>query len=43
MDNFIFSLNATIPIFILIVLGWFLMKLGILTKGFNSARGQICI
>ena len=40
MDNFIFSLNATIPIFILIVLGWFLMKLGILTKGFNSAADK---
>lgn len=40
MDNFIFSLNATIPIFILIVLGWFLMKLGILNKGFNSAADK---
>lgn len=40
MNNFIFSLNATIPIFILIVLGWFLMKLGILTKGFNAAADK---
>ena len=40
MENFIFSLNATIPIFILIVLGWILMKAGILTKGFNSAADK---
>ena len=40
MSNFIFSLNATIPIFILIVLGWCLMKLGILTKAFNNAADK---
>ena len=40
MNNFIFSLNATIPIFILIVLGWILMRLGILTKGFSSAADK---
>ena len=40
MSNFIFSLNATLPIFILIVLGWILMRLGILTKGFNSAADK---
>lgn len=40
MENFIFSLNATIPIFLLIILGWVLMKFGILTKGFNSAADK---
>ncbi len=40
MNNFIFSLNATIPIFLLIILGWFLNRVGILTKEFNSAADK---
>lgn len=40
LSNFIFSLNATIPIFLLIVLGWVLMRCGILTKGFNDAADK---
>ena len=40
MNNFIFSLNATIPIFLLIILGWFLKRVGILTKEFNSAADK---
>ena len=26
MSNFMFSLNATLPVFLVIVLGWFLMQ-----------------
>lgn len=40
MDNFIFSLNATIPIFLLIVVGWFLMRLGILSKAFTASADK---
>ena len=29
MENFIFSLNATLPIFIVIIIGWILMQIGI--------------
>ncbi len=40
MDNFIFSLNATVPIFLLIVVGWFLMRLGILSKAFTASADK---
>lgn len=34
MSNFIFSINATIPIFLLILLGWVLLKMNLITKEF---------
>ncbi|MBR6403027.1 MAG: AEC family transporter [Eubacterium sp.] len=34
MDNFIFSVNATVPIFLVIILGYVLKKLGIINKAF---------
>ena len=40
MDNFIFSLKATVPIFLLIVVGWFLMRLGILSKAFTASADK---
>lgn len=40
LSNFIFSLNSTLPIFLIIVLGWCLMKAGILTKEFNAAADK---
>lgn len=40
MENFIFSLNVTLPIFILIVLGGFLQKIGLLNEGFTSAADK---
>ena len=36
MNNFIFSLNATLPVFIIIVLGYILMQAGIFNKEFTS-------
>lgn len=33
MDSLIFSLNATIPVFLVIVLGYILMRVGFLRKG----------
>ena len=36
MENFIFSLNASLPIFLTIIIGWFLMRFGIFNKEFTS-------
>lgn len=36
MENFIFSLNTTIPVFLVILLGWLLMQKGFLTKEFTQ-------
>lgn len=40
MQDFIFSLNATMPIFLIIVLGWVLMKLGLFTKEFTRVADK---
>lgn len=36
MDNFVFALNATVPVFILIALGAFLQKIRFLNEPFNK-------
>jgi len=40
MDNLIFSLNATMPLFIMIAFGFFMRKVNILTEGFLKAAGK---
>lgn len=40
MENFIFSLNATIPIFLIIILGWVLMQVGIFNKEFTTVADR---
>lgn len=40
MNNFIFSLNATVPIFLVILLGWILMQKHILTKEFTTVADK---
>ncbi len=40
MADFIFSLNATLPIFLIMVLGWFLMRIGLFNKEFNKAADK---
>ena len=40
MDNFIFSLNATLPVFFTIVIGWVLMRTGIFNKDFTEAADR---
>ena len=35
MENLIFSLNATIPVFLVMVIGWFLRQRGMLTDGLS--------
>lgn len=40
MQNFLFSLNVTLPIFIIIVVGGFLKRVGLLTEGFTSVADK---
>lgn len=40
MENFIFALNATMPVFLVILLGWFLHRIGVLNDGFNKPANQ---
>lgn len=40
MNNFIFSLNATVPIFLVILLGWILMQRHMLTKEFTTVADK---
>lgn len=40
MNNFIFSLNATVPIFLVILLGWVLMQKHMLTKEFTTVADK---
>ena len=34
MDNFIFSLEATMPVFLVMVVGYFLRRIGMLNESF---------
>ena len=36
IDNLVYSVNAILPIFLLVVLGWFLRRKGRLTDGFTE-------
>lgn len=40
MNDFLFSLNSTIPIFFVIFLGWFLRQKGMLNDGFLTAGNK---
>ena len=40
MQNFLFSLNVTLPIFIIIVVGGFLKRIGLLTEGFTTVADK---
>lgn len=40
MENFIFSLNATLPIFLIILFGWFLMQIGLFNKEFTTVADR---
>lgn len=41
MDNLIYSLNATVPVFLVIVAGYFLKKIGWINEGFIKASNKI--
>ena len=40
MENFIFSINATFPIFILMLLGLFFRKIGLIKEDFTAALNK---
>ena len=40
MENFIFSLNVTLPIFVIIIIGGWLKRLGLLTDGFTTVADK---
>ncbi len=40
MENFIFSLNATMPIFLVIILGWGLMHIHLFDEGFTKTADK---
>ena len=40
MSNFIFSLNVTMPIFLVMVVGWFLKQIGMLDDHFVSVANK---
>ena len=40
MANFVFSLNVTMPIFVIILAGWLLRRMGLLTEGFTSVADK---
>lgn len=40
MNHFIFALNATIPVFLIIVLGYFLQKMNFLNDAFNKTANE---
>lgn len=41
MDNLIYSLNATVPVFIVIVVGYYLKRIGWINEGFVKAANKI--
>ncbi|MBS7182705.1 MAG: AEC family transporter [Eubacterium sp.] len=41
MDNFIYSLNATVPVFVVIVAGYTLKKIGWINEGFIKAANKL--
>jgi predicted permease len=41
MDNLIFAINASMPIFLIILLGWVLMRIGLLTAAFTTVADQL--
>lgn len=40
MENFIFSINVTMPIFLVMVLGWFLKQIGMLNDNFVTVANK---
>lgn len=36
LDNFIFALNSTMPVFLIILLGWFLQRVHLMNDAFNK-------
>lgn len=41
MTNFVYSLNATMPVFLVMLLGWWLKRIGFLTNEFISVANKL--
>lgn len=41
MNSFVLALNATVPIFLIIALGFFLQRIGFLNDGFNKTANEL--
>ena len=41
LDNFMYSINATMPVFLVMLLGWQLKKIGFLTDEFVSVADKL--
>ena len=41
MSNFVFSLNTTMPVFLMMVLGFFLRRIGLIDDGFASKLNKL--
>lgn len=40
LENFVFALNSTLPVFLIILLGFFLRKVSIVNDAFNKAAND---
>ena len=40
MDSFIYSINSTVPIFLVMILGWVIKRLGIIDDNFASKANK---
>lgn len=40
MEHFLFALNATVPVFLTILIGWFLKKIGVINEAFNKTANN---
>lgn len=41
LENFMYSINATMPVFLVMILGWWLKRSGFLTDGFVSVADKL--
>ncbi len=42
MSNFLFSINATLPIFLVMVVGYFLRRVNVLNESFTTVADKLC-
>ena len=40
MDSFIYSINATVPIFLVMIVGWVIKQLGVIDEHFVSKANK---
>ena len=44
MDSFLYSINATVPIFLVMIVGWVIKQLGVIDDHFaNVAIKYVCL